>query len=138
MGSPTWEKHIPSDVCSPIWKHMYRNRNRYPPPGKHISLMIYVRSLGKQISLVICAPPPGKHISLAICVPLPGKHISLALCVPLPGGKLIPSDMCSFQNIVKDIFLAYIFEKKKVLNFSIFLNFLFLQPRKAFFRSRIS
>ena len=61
----------------------------------------------------------------------------------------------SFQNIVKDIFLAYIAEKKqldkwafldenrgltllKKCQFFDFLNFLFLQPRKAFFRSRIS
>ena len=61
----------------------------------------------------------------------------------------------SLQNIVKDIFLAYIllkkmFEKWPFLNqnhgltplqkyqFLDFLNFLFLQPRKAFFRARIS
>ena len=60
----------------------------------------------------------------------------------------------SFQNIVKDIFLAKIAQKKKLENwpfldqnhgltplekcqFFDFLNFLFLQPRKAFFRSRI-
>ena len=54
----------------------------------------------------------------------------------------------SFQNIIKDIFLAYIASKKKKLEnghfwtktmgFFDFLNFLFLQPRRAFFRSRIS
>ena len=61
----------------------------------------------------------------------------------------------SFQNIVKDIFLAYIAQKKKLekgpffdqnhgltplekCQFFDFLNFLFLQPRKGFFRSRIS
>ena len=61
----------------------------------------------------------------------------------------------SFQNMVKDIFLAYIALKKKLENwpfldknhgltrlekcqFFDFLNFLFLQPRKAFFLSRIS
>ena len=61
----------------------------------------------------------------------------------------------SFQNIVKDIFLVYIALKKKLekwpfldqnrgltplekCQFLDFLNFLFLQPRKAFFRSRIS
>ena len=61
----------------------------------------------------------------------------------------------SFYNIVKDIFLPYIALKKKLekwpfLNqnhwltslekcqFLAFLNFLFLQPKKAFFRSRIS
>ena len=62
----------------------------------------------------------------------------------------------SFQNIVKDIFLVYIALKKKKIGkmaisgpkpwvnpfgkMSIFrlLNFLFLQPRKTFFRSRIS
>ena len=61
----------------------------------------------------------------------------------------------SFQNIIKDIFLAYIakkikFEKWPFLDqnhgltplekcqFFDFLNFLFLQLRKAFFRSRIS
>ena len=61
----------------------------------------------------------------------------------------------SFQNIVKDIFLAYIASKEKVdkwpfldknhglapfekCQFFDFLNFLFLQPRKGFFRSRIS
>ena len=62
----------------------------------------------------------------------------------------------SFQNIIKDIFLAYIRLQKKNLEkwpfldqnhgltrlekcqFFDFLNFLFLQPRKAFFRSRIS
>ena len=61
----------------------------------------------------------------------------------------------SFQNIIKDIFLAYIATKKKVPKMAIFgpnlwvnpleksqffdfLNFLFLQPRKAFFRFRIS
>ena len=59
------------------------------------------------------------------------------------------------QNIVKDIFLAYIASKEKVekwpfldqnhgltplekCQFFDFLNFLFLQPRKGFFRSRIS
>ena len=59
------------------------------------------------------------------------------------------------QNIVKDIFLAYIASKEKVKKwpfldknhgltpfkkqqFFDFLNFLFLQPRKGFFRSRIS
>ena len=61
----------------------------------------------------------------------------------------------SFYNIVKDIFLRYIIflkmmekwpifdqnhglsplEKSQILDF---LNFVFLQPRKAFFRSRIS
>ena len=61
----------------------------------------------------------------------------------------------SFQNMVKDIFLAYIAFKKKLENwpfldknhgltrlekcqFFDFFNFLFLQPRKEFFRSRIS
>ena len=61
----------------------------------------------------------------------------------------------SFQNILKDIFLAYIatkkkFEKSPFLDqnhgltpfekclFFDFLNFLFLQLRKAFFRFRIS
>ena len=61
----------------------------------------------------------------------------------------------SFYNIVKDIFLAYIAFKKKLEKWSFLdqnhgltplekyqlfdsLNFLFLQPRKAFFRSRIS
>ena len=61
----------------------------------------------------------------------------------------------SLQNIVKDIFLPYIAKKKKLekwpfldqshglpllekCQFLDFLNFLFLQPRKAFFRSRIS
>ena len=61
----------------------------------------------------------------------------------------------SFQNIVNDIFQAYIALKKKLekwpfldqnhgltpfekCQFLDFLNFLFLQPRKKFFRSRIS
>ena len=61
----------------------------------------------------------------------------------------------SFQNILKGIFLSYIAEKKKLekwpfldqnngltplekCQFFDFLNFLFLQPRKAFFRFRIS
>ena len=61
----------------------------------------------------------------------------------------------SFQNSVKHIFLAYIAQKKKLEKwlfldqnhgltllekcyFFAFLNFLFLQPRKAFIRSRIS
>ena len=61
----------------------------------------------------------------------------------------------SFQNIVKDIFMGYIASKKKLekwpfldLNHGLtplekcqffgFLNFLFLQPQKAVFRSRIS
>ena len=61
----------------------------------------------------------------------------------------------SFQNIVKDTFLAYIALKKKKLpkwpfldqkhglilekcQFFDFLKSLFLQPRKSFFRSRIS
>ena len=61
----------------------------------------------------------------------------------------------SFQNIVQDNFLAYIASKEKVekwpfldqnhgltplekFNFLDFLNFLFLQATKAFFRSRIS
>ena len=60
----------------------------------------------------------------------------------------------SFQNIVKDIFLAYITSKKKLekwpflhqnhgltplekCQFFDLLNFLFLQARKAFFRSRV-
>ena len=60
-----------------------------------------------------------------------------------------------FQNIITDIFLAYIAKKKNFENwpffnknhgltplekshFFDFLNFLFLQPRKAFIRSRIS
>ena len=61
-----------------------------------------------------------------------------------------------FQNIVKDIFLSYIAEKLKKLEkwpvldqkqrltllekcqFYDFLNFVFLQPIKVFFRSRIS
>ena len=42
----------------------------------------------------------------------------------------------SFQNIVKHCFLAYIALKKRWKNGN--LNLLFLQPRKAFFRSRIS
>ena len=64
-------------------------------------------------------------------------------------------DVFSFQNIVKDIFLAFIASKKKLekwpifepkpqvnpfwknVNFSIFLIFLFLQLTKAFFCSRI-
>ena len=61
----------------------------------------------------------------------------------------------SMQNIVKKILVAYIAKKIKVgktaicrpkhgltplgkCQFFDFLNFLFLQPRKAFFRSRIS
>ena len=62
----------------------------------------------------------------------------------------------SFQNIAKDIFVAHIAKKKKKVQkwpfldqnlgltplekcqFYNFLNFLFLQPRKAFFPSRIS
>ena len=61
----------------------------------------------------------------------------------------------SFQNIVKDIFLAYIGYKEKLekrpffdqnhgltplekCQFFDFLNFLFLYPRKGIFRSRIS
>ena len=61
----------------------------------------------------------------------------------------------ALQNIVKDIFLPYILQKKKVEKIAIFglkpwvnpigkkkffdfLNFLFLQPRKAFFHSRIA
>ena len=64
-------------------------------------------------------------------------------------------DVFSFQNIVKDIFLAYIALKIKLekwpfldqnhgltaldkCQFFDFFNFSFLQPRKAFFRSRIS
>ena len=61
-----------------------------------------------------------------------------------------------FQNIIKDIFLAYIAYKKKKLEkwpffdqnhglsplekcqFINFLDFMFLQGRKVFFRSRIS
>ena len=60
-----------------------------------------------------------------------------------------------FQNIAKDIFLAYIAKKKKLEKWPFldqnhgltplekcqllhFLNFLFLQARKAFLRSRIS
>ena len=53
----------------------------------------------------------------------------------------------SFQNIVKNIFLAYIAQKKKEKwpfqdpleqsQFFDFLNFWFLQPRKTLFRSRI-
>ena len=56
-----------------------------------------------------------------------------------------------FQNIIKDIFLPFIALKKKLekwpfldqnplekCQFFVFLNFLFLQPRKAFFCSRIS
>ena len=61
----------------------------------------------------------------------------------------------SFQNNIKEIFLAYIHKKKSLKNghfwtenygltplkkFQFFhsLNFLFLQPRRAFFRFRIS
>ena len=61
----------------------------------------------------------------------------------------------SFQNIVKDILLPYIIFKIKMEKWPIFdqnhglttleksqffdfFNFVFLQPRKAFFRSRIS
>ena len=61
----------------------------------------------------------------------------------------------SFQNIVKDIFLSYIALKKKLLKwpfldqnhgltplekcqFFDFFKFMFSQPRKAFFRSRVS
>ena len=68
---------------------------------------------------------------------------------------IAPKGVFSFQNIVKDIFLAYIVFKKKCekwpfLNqnhgltplencqFLDFLNFFFLYIRKAFFRSRIS
>ena len=68
---------------------------------------------------------------------------------------IVQKGVFSFQNIVKDIFLAYIALKKKwekwpfldknhgltpleKCQFFDFLNFLFLQPRKAFFRSRIS
>ena len=64
------------------------------------------------------------------------------------------TDVFSFQNIVKDILLAYIAYKKKVGKMAIFgpnhglttfekcefldfLNFLILQLRKVFFRSRI-
>ena len=45
----------------------------------------------------------------------------------------------SFQNMVKDIFLAYIAKKKhEKWPFLDFLNFLFLQLRKVFLRSIIS
>ena len=61
----------------------------------------------------------------------------------------------SLQNIIKDIFLGYIAQKKKLEKWSFFdqnhgltpmkkflifdfLNFMFLQPRKSFFRARIS
>ena len=61
----------------------------------------------------------------------------------------------SFQNNIKDIFQSYIAQKKNLekwpfldqnhgltrlekCQFFDFLNFLFLQPRKVFFRSRIS
>ena len=64
-------------------------------------------------------------------------------------------EVFSFQNIVKDIFLPYIIFKKNMekspifdqnhgltplekSQFFHFSNFVFLQPRKAFFRSRIS
>ena len=64
-------------------------------------------------------------------------------------------DVFSSQNIVKDIFLAYIAYKEQVRKVVIFkpkprvspfgkmtifrlFNLFFLQPRKAFFRSRIS
>ena len=64
-------------------------------------------------------------------------------------------EIFSFQNIVEDIFLPYIAKKKNMEKWPFldqshgliplekcqifdFLNFLFLQPKKAFFRSRIS
>ena len=71
MYSPTWETHIPSEMCC--------------LPGKHISLVLCVSLPGKHISLVKCIPLPGKHISLVICVPLPQKHKFQVICVPLPG-----------------------------------------------------
>ena len=71
MSSPTWETHIPSDICSPA--------------QEYLSLLICIPLPGKHVSLVICVPPPGKHISLVKCVPPPGKNISLVKCVPPPG-----------------------------------------------------
>ena len=103
---PTWETHIPSDMCSPTRNHISLVIC-VPRPGKHISLVICVppgkhipsdmcsrtwethipsdmcSPRGKHISLVRCVPLPGKHVSLVICVPLLGKHISLVICVPL-------------------------------------------------------
>ena len=66
---------------------------------------------------------------------------------------IVQNGVFSLQNIVKDIFLAYIAENKNVEKMaifgperwvipfgkmSIFRLFFFLQPRNAFFRSRIS
>ena len=68
---------------------------------------------------------------------------------------IVQKGVFSFQNIVKDILLDYIPQKRKFekwpfleqnhgltalekCQFFIFLNILFLQPRKAFFRCRIS
>ena len=84
MRYPTWETHIPSNMCSLPGKHISLVIC-VPPPAKHVSLIIYISLPGKHVSLVICAPPPKQQISLVICVPPPGKSISLVICVPLPG-----------------------------------------------------
>ena len=82
-----------------------------------------------------------------------GKMSIFRLCQLLV--FIVYKGVFSFQNIVKDIFLEYIALKQKLekwpfldqnhgLNpmekcqFFDFFNFLFLQPRKAFFRSTIS
>ena len=87
MCSPTWETHIPSEVC-------------FPYPGT-ISLVICVSPTRKLISLVICVSPTREHISLVVCVFPTRENISLAMymCFPylgthIPSAMCIPSDMC--------------------------------------------
>ena len=81
------------------------------------------------------------------------KNVTFWLCKLLV--FIAQKGAISSQNIVKDIFLAYIAKKKKFEKWALldqnhgltpleksqffdFLNFLLLQPKKAFFRSRIS
>ena len=92
MCSPIWETHIPSDMCSPTWETNI--------PCDMCFLLI------KPIYLVICIPLPGKHISPVICVPLPHKHKFLVICVPQPGKHIEVSLVICFFPLRKHISLV--------------------------------
>ena len=109
---------------------------------KHIFLA-YIAYKSKVGKMAIFGPKPWVNPFGKMSIFRPFK---LLVFIPQTG-------VFSFQNIVKDIFLAYIAQNKQSwknghfwtktmglqkCQFFDLLNFFFLQLRKAFFRSRIS
>ena len=132
---------------------------------RHFELLVFIaqkrlfsfQNIVKDIFLA-CIAPPKKCWKMAIFGPKPWVNPFRKIFIFRLFELLVfiaQTGVFSLQNIVKDIFLAYIALKKswknghfstktmgyplwKKIRFFDFLNFWFLQPRKAFFRSRIS